>query len=63
MLGLAGYVANQPQTQSSLNMIVFLRFGLPAIAAVISIIALKFYPVTNEFHAKITEDLNKRRSV
>ncbi len=63
MLGLAGYVANQPQTQSSLNMIVFLRFGLPAVAAVISIIALKFYPVTNEFHAKITEDLNKRRSI
>lgn len=60
LLGLGGYVAGVAQTASSLNMIVFLRFGIPMIAGIVSIVALKFYPITSSMHAKITDDLNRR---
>lgn len=45
VLALAGYVANQPQTQSALFAINFLRFGAPILTALIVVICLKFNPV------------------
>lgn len=45
VLAAAGYVANQPQTESALRAINFMRFGAPICTAVIVIICLQFNPV------------------
>ena len=41
-LGLVGFVANQEQPQAVINMIVFLRFGMPVLGYVASLISMAF---------------------
>lgn len=45
VLAAAGYVANQPQTESALAAINFMRFGAPICTALIVVICLRFNPV------------------
>jgi len=45
VLAATGFVANQEQTQSTLNAINFMRFGAPCITAIFILICLKFNPV------------------
>lgn len=59
-LGLAGFVANQEQTPQVLNMIVFLRFGMPVIGYIASLISMAFYEITNEKYAQLRRDLDAR---
>lgn len=45
VLAAAGYVANQPQSETTLFAINFLRFGVPVCTAIIVVISLQFNPV------------------
>ena len=60
LLGLVGFVANQEQTPQVLNMIVFLRFGMPVLGYIASLISMAFYEITNEKYAEIRTELDER---
>ena len=59
-LGLVGFVANQEQPEAVLNMIVFLRFGMPILGYIASLISMAFYEITNEKYNEIRKDLDER---
>lgn len=59
-LGLVGFVANEDQSQTVLNMIVFLRFGMPILGYIASLISMYFYEITNEKYEEIRKDLDAR---
>ena len=58
VLALTGYVANAigQEPASAIRGITFIRFGVPALMAVLILIAIVFYPITEEmkerFHAE-----------
>ena len=60
-LGLVGFVANQDQSEVVLNMIVFLRFGMPILGYIASLISMHFYEITSEKYEEIRKDLDKRQ--
>lgn len=60
-LGLVGFVPNQEQNQAVLNMIVFLRFGMPVLGYVASLISMAFYEITNEKYDQIRRELDGKR--
>lgn len=62
-LHAAGYVANQPQTAVVLGAISFMRWGLPALAYLISLIAISFYPLTDDRAAEISAELERRHGI
>jgi sugar (glycoside-pentoside-hexuronide) transporter len=59
-IGIVGFVANQDQTPAVLNMIVFLRFGMPVLGYIASLISMYFYSITEKTYAKIRKDLDER---
>ena len=59
-LGLVGFVANQEQTPAVLGMIAFLRFGMPVIGYIASLISMAFYEITNERYDEIRRELDAR---
>ena len=59
-LGLVGFVANQDQTPVVQNMIVFLRFGMPVLGYIASLISMYFYEITSEKYEEIRKDLDAR---
>lgn len=59
-LGLVNYVPDQAQTPEAISMIVFLRFGMPVLGYVASLISMAFYEITNEKYAQIRADLDAR---
>ena len=61
-LGLVGFVANQEQPQAVINMIVFLRFGMPVLGYVASLISMAFYELTETKYAQIRADLDARHN-
>lgn len=62
-LAAVGYVAGTTQSEAVLNVIKHMRVTAPVIAYVISIVAMYFYPITNKFFAKITKELEDRKSI
>ncbi len=62
LLGAVGFVANQEQTQSVLNMIVSVRFIIPAVLFAVTVGILYFYEITPEKTKEISEELKKRRN-
>ena len=59
-LGIVGFVANQDQTPVVINMIIFLRFGMPVIGYIASLISMHFYEITNEKYAEIRTGLEAK---
>lgn len=59
-LGLVGYVPNVEQTQTVINMIVFLRFGVPILGYVASLISMSFYEISTEKYDELRKDLDAR---
>lgn len=59
-LGLVNFVPNQEQTPAVLSMIVFLRFGMPVLGYVASLISMVFYDITSEKYAQIRSELDER---
>jgi Na+/melibiose symporter-like transporter len=62
VLSAAGYVAGQEQTPLVLSALHHIQVTVPIIVYVISIIAMSFYPITNEFFAKMTQELQEKRA-
>lgn len=60
LLGLVGFVPNEVQSQACLNMISFLRFGMPILGYIASIISMHFYEITPEKFAEIKKALDER---
>lgn len=60
-LGLAGFVPNQEQTTAVIGMISFLRFGMPVLGYIASLISMAFYEITSEKYAQIRSDLDARK--
>ena len=59
-LGLVGYVADAAQPQSVLNMKVFLRFGMPVLGYIASLISMAFYEINDKKYAEIRSELDSR---
>lgn len=55
-LGLVGYVPNVEQTQTVINMIVFLRFGVPILGYVASLISMSFYEISTERYDELRKE-------
>lgn len=65
LLGIYGYMANSEgivQTKDAVNCMWWLMSFLPAGVAIISVIAMLFYPLTTERINTISEELKKRRT-
>lgn len=62
MLSAVGYIAGKQQSPAVLDAIRHMKVTVPIIAYVISIIAMLFYPITNEFFVKILNDLKERKN-
>jgi len=60
-LGLVGFVPNQEQTTAVLGMISFLRFGMPVLGYIASLISMAFYEITSEKYVQIRSDLDARK--
>ncbi len=61
-LALFGFVANQAQTQETLNGIIMLMSIIPAVFGFIGGALMFFYPLTNKMMVKIEEELISRRT-
>lgn len=59
-LAKVGFVPNVAQTDAVNNMIVFLRFGMPVLGYVASLISMYFYEITNEKYSQIRSELDSR---
>lgn len=62
LLGLVGFVANQAQPENVLMMIVFLRFGMPILGYIASLISMHFYELTEEKNVEVQRTLKERRN-
>lgn len=60
MLGLAGFEANMQQSHIVLATIVFLRFGIPIIAYIASLVSMHFYELTDARNLEIRKELDAR---
>lgn len=61
LLGMAGFVANKEQVESSIKMIISLRFIIPAVLFVLVAVVLYFYEITPERAKNISKELEERR--
>ncbi len=61
-LALFGFVANQAQSQDTLNGIIMLMSIIPAVFGFIGGALMFFYPLTNKMMVKIEEELISRRT-
>lgn len=62
VLAAIGYTANQAQTGASQTGIVLMQTAVPGIFAVIAVVALRFYNLTDEQLEQIQRDLKARHS-
>lgn len=62
LLGVAGFVANQEQTKTALNMIISMRFFIPMVLFLITGVILYFYEITPEKTEEISKELEDRRN-
>ena len=63
LLGIAGFVANKDQVESSIKMIISLRFIIPAVLFLLVVVVLYFYEITPERTKEISKELEKRRDI
>ena len=61
-MGIVGFVANQAQPESVLKMIVFLKFGVPVLVYVSSILIMHFYEISPEKYRQISLELEEKNS-
>ena len=60
LLGIFGFAANQEQTQTVLFIIVVLRFGIPILGYIASLLSMHFYELTDERNMEIRHALDER---
>ncbi|WP_143314083.1 MFS transporter [Colwellia sp. UCD-KL20] len=62
ILASMGYIANQAQTGASEQGIVLLMTLIPGVIAIIAVVAIRFYPLTDEQQKQIQDDLSNQIS-
>ena len=63
-LSMIGYVANQPQSQSTIDGMRVIFFLIPAIAGIVSVVIFYFfYDLTDEKHQAIVEELTRKNQL
>lgn len=62
-IGVAGFTANQEQTKTVLAVIVFLRFGMPILGYVASLVSMHFYDLTEDRAREIRNALAERKKI
>ncbi|MGX6978040.1 MFS transporter [Vagococcus elongatus] len=62
LLGVFGFIANQGQTTEVLNLIVFMRFGIPIFTFLISILSMSQFPLDEKKMREIRRDLTNRKN-
>jgi len=60
LLATFGFVANQEQTKTVIFVIVFLRFVVPILGYIASLISVHFYELTDERNLEIRKALDER---
>lgn len=60
LLATFGFVANQEQTKTVIFVIVFLRFAVPILGYIASLISVHFYELTDERNLEIRHALDER---
>lgn len=60
LLAAFGFVANQEQTKAVIFVIVFLRFAVPILGYIASLISVHFYELTDERNLEIRNALDER---
>jgi GPH family glycoside/pentoside/hexuronide:cation symporter len=61
LLGLVGYVANQPQTADTLSAMRYLMVAGPAALGVVGAIIIGRYPIDRQHHAELVKAIESRR--
>ena len=61
LLGLLGYVANQPQTADTLSAMRYLMVAGPAALGVVGAIIIGRYPIDRQHHAELVKAIESRR--
>lgn len=61
LLAVFGFNANAEQSQTVLFVIVFLRFGIPILGYIASLISMHFYELTDERNLEIRHALDERK--
>lgn len=62
ILASMGYIANQAQTGASEHGIVLLMTLIPGVIAIVAVVAIRFYPLTDEQQKQIQHDLSNQIS-
>ncbi|WP_089024901.1 MFS transporter [Pseudocolwellia agarivorans] len=62
ILASMGYIANQAQTGASEQGIVLLMTLIPGVIAIVAVVAIRFYPLTDEQQKQIQHDLSNQIS-
>jgi len=62
VLASMGYVANQVQSGDSQNSIVLLMTLIPGVIAILAVICIRFYPLSDQEQEKIHHELNNKNS-
>ena len=60
VLGLVGFVPNVEQTPTVITTIIVLRFGLPILGYIASLISMRYYELNNARMAEMRTELNAR---
>lgn len=60
LLGIFGFAANQEQSRTVISAIVFLRFGVPILGYIASLISMYFYELTEERNLEVRKALDER---
>lgn len=60
LLGILGFAANETQTKAVIFAIVFLRFGVPILGYIASLVSMHFYELTDERNQEIRRALDAR---
>ncbi|MBT8351319.1 MAG: MFS transporter, partial [Deltaproteobacteria bacterium] len=62
LLGSAGYTPNIPQGQETADMLRVLYALVPCICNAVSIVIICFYPITEEYHTQIREEIERKKN-
>lgn len=61
LLESIGFSANQAQTPETLQSLIYIMTLIPAFGALLSAVIIWFYPLNNQMHSKIVEEIENRQ--
>lgn len=61
LLAIVGFTPIDVQPQAVLNMIIFMRFGIPVLAYAVSFLAMRKYPIDDQKYTEIRAQLDSKK--